>query len=867
MNQNLRRFSLFLILILPLFLNARHNARVKPYPERKIFSYEIQGDTHWLGMGKGIVKYDAITDSAEQITEAAGYELGIVKDIAVADSNLVWFVVNDTLLLTYDGKSWHDYTEELNQISTGEVDKISVDEFGALWAVMDSNLIKHENDEWKAISRKVPLKNRVTDMILNKGVFWVRSWNELGAYKNGKWKTHELNQVHNDESIVRDFRTNPANDLIILNNNGLYTVSLKGYISLGIKKKTDLLERVNSFMIGEVGDIWYTVDRFHYANEFVMKTTKGYYSTYPKSGKRDLKYKIGKKLLKDDSNTIWVITENELFKYRNDVFELVSIWADPLDQLLDSDGQYFDLQNPGRDDWGIAGEGKIIDNQEEGYWSYQLWTWDGCDSEYSYTYKSGNFKNGLKIGEWQTYYSSGAVKSFETFKDGYRDGLSIQFTKEGEIESLGNYNKNRKSSVWIDINNEEKTFAVTEYKYGKKNGYSRVFFPNGCRKKANFSNDEIVGNWEFRNIRKDLIYSEKFPDFVKTPDLKVGELKNGKRVTIMNSKFQPITDIEKALFYRVAMYKDDLPVGVVKDFYMNGTLLLEGKLLSEFPDVYDGTIRFFDIKGDIKGEQNYSKGLKNGKCLIFLSNRFKPVRCYESSKYYRVADYKEGKPMGIVRDYFLNGTLQFEGKLLSEFPSKYEGIIKIYDSKGMLKSVRDFDNGKKIASYMEKGKNKLPAEANHKSLKWTGDYVNGKRDGAWILTENAKQLSFRYYIDGVYQKPLEAGKMLPQNYLRFLRYYEFHPVVVEITNSGKWKLRDHLEYLMTKIKSKKKVSVVVRPDCQNWPKGKTSTEGREAMYMIEGFIQGVYPPTESSFTDFDPDPEYYQKWWKEYKKR
>lgn len=866
MNQNLKRLLIFLILILPIFLNARHNARVRPYPERKIFSYEIQGDTHWLGMGKGIVKYDAVTDSVEHITEAAGYELGVVKDIAVADSSLVWFVANDSLLLTYDGKIWIDYTEELNQISTGEIDQISIDEFGAFWAVMDSSLIKYENDEWNVISRKIPLKNPITDIILNKGVFWVRSWNELGAYKNGKWKIHELNQEYKDEDMTRDFRKNPANDLVILNNEVMYNVNLKGYVSLGIKKKSYLLEKVNSFMIGDVGDIWYTADKFYDADEFVLKTAKGYYSTYPKSGKRDLKYKIGKKILKDDNYNIWVITENELFKFCNDAFKLVPVWEDPLDQLLDSDGQYFDLQNPGRDDWGISGEGELVDHQEEGFWFYNYWSYGG-DREYSYPYKSGSFMNGLKVGKWKNYYSNGAVKSIEIFKDGYIDGLFIKFTKEGEIESIGNYNKNRKSSVWIDINSDEKTFAVSKYKYGKKRGYSIVFFPNGCRKKALFKNDEIIGDWEFRNIRKDLIYSEKYPDFIKTPDLKVGEQRNGKRVTIMNAKFQPITDIEKAKFYRVAEYKDDSLIGLLRYFYMNGTLQFEGKLLAEYPDIYEGRVKFYNAKGELKAERNYKNGLLEGECKILLDRNFFPVHSYEKAKYYRIADYKDGNPVGIVRDYFLKGSLQFEGKLLSEFPSKYEGIIKIYDSKGVLKSVRDYDNGKKLASYMERGISKLPVDSQHENLKWTGDYSNGKRDGVWILTEDEKQLSFRYYIDGVYQKPLEAVKMLPQNFLRFLRYYEFHPVIVETTNTGKWKLRDHLEFLMTKINSKKKVSVIVRPDCQNWPEGKTSTEGREAMYMIEGLIQGVYPPTESSFSDFEPEPEYYRKWWDEYQKK
>jgi len=157
MKRIVKRFLILIIILLPTILSARHNARVKPYPERKIFSYEIQGETHWLGMGKGIIKYDAVTDSMEHITEAAGYELGVVKDIAVADSNLVWFVANDSLLLSFDGIEWKGHDFELNQVVAGKIAQITLDENGSLWVLFERALLSFKEDSLIVVSNELPV--------------------------------------------------------------------------------------------------------------------------------------------------------------------------------------------------------------------------------------------------------------------------------------------------------------------------------------------------------------------------------------------------------------------------------------------------------------------------------------------------------------------------------------------------------------------------------------------------------------------------------------------------------------------------------------------------------------------------------------
>ena len=72
------------------------------------------------------------------------------------------------------------------------------------------------------------------------------------------------------------------------------------------------------------------------------------------------------------------------------------------------------------------------------------------------------------------------------------------------------------------------------------------------------------------------------------------------------------------------------------------------------------------------------EGKKTGAWTVFLNESFNPVNDIMSAKYYRKATYKDGLPISIVKDYFKSGSIQFEGQIISEFPSVYHGTIVIF---------------------------------------------------------------------------------------------------------------------------------------------------------------------------------------------
>lgn len=836
MKRIVKRFFILCIILLPIFLNARHNARVKPYPELKIFSYEIQGDTHWLGMGKGIVKYDAVTDSVLHITEAVGYELGIVKDIAVVDSNLVWFVANDSLLLSYDGKKWIGQNLELNKNVVGKIRGITINKHGTLWLVIEQNIVKLENNVWRLISDEVPLKNPIKDLIFYKDVLWIRTYNEIAAYRHNNWDYLYFKDEYNNEQKSYDF--------IVKNDSLLFTTAerlnhLKFESEIIITTAIDQFWHKTVLNYDKQHNLWFAEGGQDYMtdSDVIMvedgnENKKGsiWYS------ERDLA--VIYNLNFDFKDQLWLTTSGYLYKLTDDGIKNVKIWRDPLDYLMSDFGEYWDLQGFYDEGPRVKGEGNLIDSQEEGYWVYRIHENAHYYSDpKSYPYKEGNFKNGLKVGTWLQHEFRRNNKKIRNYSNGYLEGETLIFNKDGSLKSKENYKHNKKHGEFIN------------------------YHKNDCYQKAVYEMGKLFQDWEYYNSNDEMIYSLKNPELLKTPELKEGEKKNGFHITLLDKHLKPVSNYADAKFYREATYKDDKPVGIVRDYYINGQLQFEGRLHNEFPYKHDGKVKFYSIMGKLIAENNYVNGVKHGFCTTYMNRGFKSVRTYESAKYYREANYKNGKPVGVVKDYFLNGMLQFEGEMLSEFPSVYDGVIKIYGKNGKLKNIRDYDKGDEIATYMRNGKVTNENAKDPLKLKWSGKRNGKKKDGLWTLTEDGKPIDFNYYIDGEEQKPLKAIITLPVNWLRNLRYYEMKPVIVEFTNTGKWKLRDNLKMLMSKIKSPKEVSVVVRPDCKNWPKGITSTEGREAMYMIEGFIQGIYPPTESSFTDFDPDPEYYQKWW------
>jgi len=699
MKKNYKLIILIALMSLPLFLSARHNARVKPYPERKIFSYEIQGDTHWLGMGKGIVKYDAVTDSVLHITEAVGYELGIVKDIAVADSNLVWFVVNDSLLLTYGGDKWENKTVDLNVISTGTLGHITLDEIGILWLVKGQYLLKYYNNTWEVESDSLPLKVEVTDIIKNAGNIWVSTMKGVAVFSEGSWVTKSLNCNHSGYSFR--FVSNKEDELFSIFTGGIYKFEIKDEI---------VMEKIMEYENDEHESYTEYLSLFYnYSNKLIVSYANGddfrdyiyvhIYDTVLSNipGLSHYNVRANPPLFQEEQKNLWIAIQDELhrYNYNSKKTEKIKLWRGVLDELLNDIGEYVDL----KEEYGgpkIRGNGNMVFEQEEGLWHYcTLDYYDNNDPE-PIPLKEGNFVNGLREGVWDNYNYNGEFINSDTYKNGYREGEVLFYNKNNVVITRGNYLKNKKHGRWDEYSYEGDLVAFKQYENDLMHGSYTKVFNNGCYKLALYERGELVQDWKTYNKNGIEIYSEINPNLIKPPLLKDGEKKNGIRMRMLDQHFQPTDLYTEARYYRSVRYENGTLVTKAREYLLDGTLCIEGEVLSEEPIRFNGKVNHFNRDGEIIGQSYYVNGKKEGKCITLITSSYQETRKFEDAEYYRIANYKNGKPKGIVRDYYMDGSLQFEGKLLSGFPSIYDGTIKFYYSNGKLRKKAKYKDVKQI---------------------------------------------------------------------------------------------------------------------------------------------------------------------------
>jgi len=61
----------------------------------------------------------------------------------------------------------------------------------------------------------------------------------------------------------------------------------------------------------------------------------------------------------------------------------------------------------------------------------------------------GNYKNGLKHGDWVIYYSDGQLQSKGKYIDGHREGIWERYDEHGTIHEFGKYIKGKKNGNWF----------------------------------------------------------------------------------------------------------------------------------------------------------------------------------------------------------------------------------------------------------------------------------------------------------------------------------------------------------------------------------------------------------------------------------
>ena len=103
----------------------------------------------------------------------------------------------------------------------------------------------------------------------------------------------------------------------------------------------------------------------------------------------------------------------------------------------------------------------------------------------------------------------------------------------------------------------------------------------------------------------------------------------------------------------------------------------------------------------------------------------------------------------------------------------------------------------------------------------------------------------------------------PMEYLNDLRMHPDRAVLVFGIPDG-WITFHDAELLIQMIDSPEPAAPVVSPISSYWPVNQTSTVGNEALFLLEGYRAGHYPPGLCSLHYFRPDRTEMRTWWDTY---
>lgn len=147
---------------------------------------------------------------------------------------------------------------------------------------------------------------------------------------------------------------------------------------------------------------------------------------------------------------------------------------------------------------------------------------------------------------------------------------------------------------------------------------------------------------------------------------------------------------EKATYYRPAPKVQGNGFWIV-DYYMNGTIQMEGFSLNNNPnnEKFHGLVKYYFDDGKLYQEINYKKGEIHGiRKVYFKSGKLKSVKnyidnkiegkykeYYESGELFMVGKYENGLQKGIWKSYYQNGKIREKGKYNK---GRKTGVWKVY---------------------------------------------------------------------------------------------------------------------------------------------------------------------------------------------
>lgn len=157
---------------------------------------------------------------------------------------------------------------------------------------------------------------------------------------------------------------------------------------------------------------------------------------------------------------------------------------------------------------------------------------------------------GLKEGRWYSYSIDGNKSSQGEYKAGNKVGEWIYYYADGNIESVGNYVNGHREGEWLWYYADGSLLKKENYIYGKREGQSVEYDVQGkILSQGNYEYDNRNGNWFFIN----------------GTTIDSGSYLDGKKEGIWSSK-----DIDSGKIVFKCMYRDGSKNGEVNFYYVDG---------------------------------------------------------------------------------------------------------------------------------------------------------------------------------------------------------------------------------------------------------------------------------------------------------
>jgi antitoxin component YwqK of YwqJK toxin-antitoxin module len=425
-----------------------------------------------------------------------------------------------------------------------------------------------------------------------------------------------------------------------------------------------------------------------------------------------------------------------------------------------------------------SSEGYLVDGKPDGYWKtyYENGNLKSegnrknfeLDSIWKFYEETGklkleiNYKNSRKDGERVSYLPGETLR--EQFVNDVKTGLTSHYTKSGKLIKSIPFDKGLEEGIAKEYDTTGNITELLTYRKGfitgrekinrydsenKQHGTWKWFYTDGIlQSEGVYKHGLKNGIFKYYDSKGNLKTIEKYVDDLKQQD--------SEEVT------------------RLEMKRDYFPSGKVKieGTYRNG--------------IAEGVRREYNENGEVEKAFIMKSGVVAAEGILETSGLRKGswTEYYTDGKVKAKGNYTEDFKTGIWEYYHRNGKLEQKGSYDSK--GKPVGEWQWYYDNGGLLRIENFRNGLNDGLLTEKDE--------QGNIITTGEYIDGKEEGKWILTIGG-MLTEGEFVEGMRNGAWRT--FYPDGTLSFEgRFVDDNPNGTHIFYYPNGKIREVGDYLM-----------------------------------------------------------------------